>query len=130
MFSFTHDKFNFSYKESSLNNDIDSIASFFDHHSSLSVNKLALRFLDYSSFVCWCDQRRIAKCTIAFPANKECLLFLKPRLELILAYDFISFIESTRDHVFSLYPHDSRPLNIVFSDLSQGVDINNFLKFL
>ena len=127
MFSFTHDKFNFSYKESKINNDIDVIASLFDLHPSLPVCLESLCFNDYSSFVCWSDQRRIAKCIIVANTNAEYLLFVKPRLEFILSYDFIAFIESLRDYVFSVYPHDSKFLNIVFSDLSQGVEINNFL---
>ena len=126
MFSFTHDKFNFAYTESSINGEIDAIASLFDLKSDLDCFK-QLKALDSLSFVCWNDQRRIAKCIVFILPSQEYLLFLKPRLEFILTYDFISFIESIRDHVFSLYSDNSKSIKIVFSDLSQGVKINNFL---
>lgn len=121
MFSVTTDSFNNTYRESSIGAEIDAISRSFLPSSSLRLyNAIDINCRKHI-FVCWHDQRRIAKCMLLFNNHDRCILFVRPRMEFILTYDFESFLHFLRDYCLTLSQHHTPSVSIASLDLSEGV---------
>ncbi len=127
MFSISIDSYNNSYIESSVNDEIDSISNQFVPNGLAITTNLNATCFQKHFFVCWHDQRRISKCLLSHNNYETCFLFIKPRLEFILTYDFESFLMYIRDYSLAFLDNKLNSVNIVLSDSSQET---NFLAQL